>query len=148
MKTNVDVPPPSRPRSVTLLAFAVFLFAAGNAARFGVGLARYRSLQTLDLAVPPAYLLASGAFWGIAGFALAAGLWRGSRRAAQLLLPAFGLYCAQFWLDRLAFAAASTANLNWPFAVLAQAAALAGMAWTARRRAARKMNPPQSAQSV
>ena len=118
---------PARPGRVTWLAVGVFLLAMGNALRLGTSISRYGYLRELGLSVPPTYLILSGGFWALAGLALAAGLWRGAAWAGRWTFPAALAYSAHFWADRLALAASSAANLNWPFAVAANALALAGI---------------------
>jgi len=124
---------PSRPGGVTWLAAGVFLLAAGNTLRAVNGLHRQAFLEELELSVPPAYLILSGAFWALAGLALAAGLWRGAAWAGRLTFPAALVYSAHFWVDRLALAASSLANLNWPFTAGVNALALA-VIWLVLRR--------------
>ena len=119
---------PDRPGSVSWLAVGVLVLAAGNVIRFFTGLSRYSFLKELGLSAPPAYLIAGGGFWGLAGLGLAAGLWWGVPRAAPLTLAAALLYSFQFWFDRLVLATSSTANLNWPFAAVMNVLALA-MIW-------------------
>ena len=124
---------PARPAGVTWLAVGVFLLAAENALRLGTGLSRSGLLRELELSVPPAYLLLSAGIWALAGLTLAAGLWRGAAWAGRWVMPAAAAYSVQFWLDRLALAASSLANLNWPFAAGVNALALAGIWWVLSR---------------
>ncbi len=118
---------PARPAGVTWLAVGVFLLAVENAVRLGTGLSRFGLLRELELSVPPAYLILSAGAWALAGLSLAAGLWRGAAWAGRWAIPAAAAYSVQFWLDRLALAASSLANLNWPFAAGVNALVLAGV---------------------
>jgi hypothetical protein len=91
---------PPRPLSVTFLALGVLTIAGLNLIRF------YQSIQLWGFlsefpTVSPLYIAASGLVWGVAGLALAWGLWRGYAPARRLTLIFVAAYTLYYWIDRL-----------------------------------------------
>jgi hypothetical protein len=100
-----------RPASVTLYALVVLSIAAFYLARFYGVLAQWKYLQDL-LPFSPAYLAATGLFWGLAGLLLSWCLWSGWRRARQLFWLIFVGHGIYFWLDRLLMPGDPERNAN------------------------------------
>jgi hypothetical protein len=104
MSNDLPVPnrpnSPPRPLSVTILALGVLTIAGFNLIRF------YQAIQLWDFlsefpTVSTPYLAASGLVWGLAGLALAWGLWRGYALARRFTLIFAVAYTLYYWIDRL-----------------------------------------------
>ena len=108
-----------RPRSVTLLALAVFCLSAFNLLGAVSGIQRYTFLTSLPLSAPPLYLILTRALWGLAFAALGVGLWRLKHWGRVGTLVVFSLYVLHGWFNRLAFARSdfSRVNMAWAWGV-------------------------------
>jgi hypothetical protein len=106
--------------SLCILGMAVF-----NLLGLLGGLRDYSFLRTLPLRMPPAYLVASRAFWGAAFLTLAVGICAGRKWARFGVLAAFSLYLAQRWGDRLLLARSDYALLGLPVDLAVDLLALA-----------------------
>lgn len=123
--------PKRRPWIVTLLAIGFLLFAASGFLRLGGAMADWSFLQTIGLRPGPAYLVMTGAVYGLSGLAEALGLWIGWRKAGRLGRGLAFFYTAWFWVDKMLISQNPAAKTNWPFAALISAlllgAALGGL---------------------
>jgi hypothetical protein len=85
------------------------------------------------VALSPWYFVVSGAFWGVSGWALALGVWRGWGWTQRGVVLWVGGGLAWWWFERLILSAASVPPPNWPFALGVSLLLLAVTLWSARR---------------
>jgi hypothetical protein len=122
---NVEKPSyikPRRPLSVSLLAWMVFIVTILNIFRLGLALYNWEFLtELLSSAVTfpifPAYLVATGLFWGVIGLPLAWSIWRGKKWAPCLFLAELLAYSVYYWADRVFLPGYPQRNSDWTFAV-------------------------------
>ena len=126
---------PSRPLSVTMLAFGVLTLAGLNLVRFMAACQQREFLASL-LPVSPLYLALSGLLWAVIGLVLAFGLWTGRSFAVGGTLVAALAYTLYYWFDRSLLAADAPAA-NMPFAVLTNLCLLVVVFWILFRPKAR-----------
>jgi len=122
----------NRPFCVTLLGILVLIVAVLNLAR-GVQAFLSRDLLTGLLPISHVYLIASGLFWGFAGFMTALWLWFGWKLAPQLTLLFLGAYSLFYWVERLGLPGYAGRNMNWPFSVILNLLILAWSVWVLSR---------------
>lgn len=105
----------NRPWGVTVLLGLVLMFTALQATRVWAALTSWAVLKSLPLQAPPAYLLASGLVWAVAGGWLLYGLgWR-KTWAPRVASIGAGVYALFFWVDRLFVQARGPHNSSWIF---------------------------------
>ena len=114
-----------RPLAVSWLAAAFLALAAYNLAGAWSGWERRAFLESLPLAVPPLYLIASRTAWAAIFAGVSLGLWRLRTWGRLGALAALSLYLAQTWLDRLAFSRTDFARQSLPALACLSLAALA-----------------------
>jgi hypothetical protein len=124
-----------------LLACALALFSAANAARAALALQQAMQLPDLPSTPPPAYLIAMGAAWALAFGACAYGIFRSRRWAPRVTITAIVLYQANLGFNHVAFSRSSEAEARVGFAALLSVASIAlitaAALWCERRFAAR-----------
>jgi hypothetical protein len=104
-----------RPFSVTLLAFGVLSFTGVNILRLVEAVRQWQLLTSLPLEISPLYLALTGLFWGLLGFIILWGFWRGrpwGPFGLRILAVAFAIF---FWFDRLFLVQIPSRTVNWPF---------------------------------
>lgn len=116
----------TRPLPVTLLACAVFLFAAMNLVEAWQAWQDRSFMNTLALPLPVAYWIARGGLWASAGLTAALGLWNMKRWGRVLTLWLVPLYLLTWLSERLILGRSRVAELSLPFdlALLGLAVAL------------------------
>jgi ABC-type Mn2+/Zn2+ transport system permease subunit len=107
---------PQRPRRVTLLAWAVFLFAATQAVGAWQAWSQRALLSSLPLPVSAIVWVVRGIAWAAAGTAAAWGLWRMRRWAAFLTAAGAPLYAASWAMERWLWGRSYDGMLGLPFA--------------------------------
>jgi hypothetical protein len=127
-----------RPRSVTFLAVWVFSLAVINLLAAVNGLRAYVYLSGLPLNLPPAYLLAAGAAWGLAFLLLGVGLWRLKHWARLAILPGLAAYLGVGWVERLAFGTSDYWAVSAPFHAILHLVGLALVWGVLMRRKVRR----------
>jgi uncharacterized membrane protein HdeD (DUF308 family) len=125
-----------RPFSISLLTGLILLVALSGFVRMYQTIVQWSYLSTLKM-VSPAYILATGLFWGL--FGLATGLllwlrWSQSSLLASAFLISFSIY---FWIDRIFVAVSSERFTNWPFRLVVNLLVLAWAVWVVNRPKAR-----------
>ncbi len=103
-----------RPLSVTVMSGLVLTLAAVYLVRMDQAIVDWKFLASL-LSFSPAYLVATGLFWGATSLVTALLLWLGwpgARRLVPIYLIAFSVY---YWIDRLFLSGYPEQNINWPF---------------------------------
>jgi hypothetical protein len=137
-----NIPAKKRPHSVTILALGVLIITVLNLARFGLSLADWNFLASQP-GVSPLYLAASGFVWGIAGFGVIFGLWRGKTWAPGLMQAVALTYALYYWLDLIFLKdhpvsvksgiLQAVLPVNWKFSAALTIVCLLYMAWTLGR---------------
>jgi hypothetical protein len=106
---------PKRPWPVTLLAVLGLTLVAIHLTRFAAALHQWDYLSSLPLSTSPAYLAATGFFWGLVGIPVVYGLWRGPSWAPNVTVG-FGLfYSLHFWLEQGFIMINPYRKTNWSF---------------------------------
>lgn len=127
---------PTRPASITYLAFAILMITGFNLLRFWNAFGDYEFLSSL-LPFSPLYLVLGGLFWGLTGLVLFYGLWLGKRWAPILTcIAAFG-YTLYYWLDRILLSSQGV-GVNWLFVLIVNIILLALILWILNRSLARR----------
>jgi len=101
--------PTDRPLRVTFLSAFVLCITSWNLMRVFSALTNWDVLREFGAA--PAYLMFSGLVWAAAGLWLAYAAWAGLKPAWLGGLVISSLYCAWYWLDRLAIQPSPAPNL-------------------------------------
>jgi hypothetical protein len=127
-----------RPRGVTFVAAWVFSLAALNILGALSGLRRYVLLSELPLALPPGWLIATSATWGLLFGLLGLGLLGLKTWARHGVLLGYTLYLAAGWVERLAFGASDYLRVAAPFTVGLHVLSLALMWGIMLRRKVRR----------
>lgn len=96
---------------VTIVAVFVLFITAWNAIRTYTAIANWDVLSRLGS--NPAYLLASGLVWTIAGLGLYDTLAKGKRTALQAGSALSLLYVIWYWLDRLIIQVSPAGNVEF-----------------------------------
>lgn len=104
-----------RPWPVTLLAVAGLTLVAILFTRFAAVLHQWDFLSSLPLSASPAYLAATGFFWGLAGIPVVWGLWKGLRWSPKVTIGFGLLYALYFWLEQGFVMSSPLRKTNWPF---------------------------------
>jgi hypothetical protein len=124
-----------------LLALALALFSAANAARTILALQQAIQLPDLPSSPPPAYLAAMGVIWAVVFGACAVGIAQSRRWAPRVTIAAIVLYQANLWFNHAAFTRSPEAEARVGFAALLSVASIvvigAAALWCERRFAAR-----------
>jgi hypothetical protein len=122
-----------RPLAVTVLTGLVLILAVFNLARLLQATQKWSFLLTW-LSFSPLYLVITGLVWGLAGLALAWGLWCRKTWAPLWTCVYFLAYSLYFWLDRFLLAGSAERNLNAWFAASIDLLVLVWLVWTLRRQ--------------
>jgi hypothetical protein len=133
---DAETAPARRPFSVTALAWLVLCFAALNLVRLIEAVQKWRFLAAW-LPFSPLYLASSGLVWGVAGLALAWGVWRRKPWSLRGTLVYFLIYSLYYWADRFVLSGYPDRNQNALFIALVNLAILGWIAWVVRRRKVR-----------
>lgn len=128
-------PSPSvkRPFNVTIILVVVLIFASLNVLRLVAAILGWHTLAGLPLRVPVFYFVITGAFWTVAGFFLAVGLYLRRRWSAWLAWGALILYPLYYWIDRLFIADRSSIASRTAFLVATTLLLSAFTIWTLTR---------------
>jgi hypothetical protein len=101
----------NHPFTVTIVAVFVLFITAWNTIRAYTAIANWDVLSRFDN--NPAYVLASGLAWTIAGLVLYISLANGKRFASRAGLILSVLYMIWYWLDRLIIQATPAGNMEF-----------------------------------
>ena len=107
-----------RPPAIVLLVAGFLYLSAASLVRFAAAVKSWSLLHTLYQPGAPEFLLASGLFFFVTSFVLAAGLWLRKRMAwktALLFIPGYWLVA---WLERAIMAMNSGQSTDWLFLLI------------------------------
>lgn len=118
-----------RPLRVTIVSVFVLSITAWNAMRTYGAIANWNILR--EFGASPAYIMATGLVWTMAGMWLAYVLWTRKRSAFWSSLVLAGLYFTWYWLDRLFVQSSPAPNFIFASAVstLLLALFILGIVW-------------------
>ena len=100
---------PTRIFNEIILTFFVLCFTFWHALRVYSSIINWQSI--LDFGANPAYILATGVLWFLAGLGLLALVWKKHLFTIRAGLMVAGLYTAWYWIDRLYIQASPAPNV-------------------------------------
>lgn len=106
-----------RPRSITFLSEVVFIFSCLYVTRLVTAIIQWGFLSHMLLKPSPIYLVLSGLVFGMIGFPLAVGIWRGSQMAWNALRLLIPIYLGYYWLERTILSSLTLWSQNWLFII-------------------------------
>ena len=106
---------PRRPWPIWPLAIGFLLFAISGFTRFGMALADYQLLKSVGINPGPAYLVLTGAVYGVSALGTALALWFGLEKAGRLARGLAFFYTAWHWIDKMFITQNPGARTNWRF---------------------------------
>jgi hypothetical protein len=121
---NPTLPPASTPQKpagrtweLKLLAASFLVVSVFGWLRMQQVLATWDWLQQVLTMPSPAYLVFSGALWGLAGAACALALWLRMQIAPLLARTAACALAAWYWIERILLTRSPQGWVNWPFSL-------------------------------
>ena len=110
---------PGRSLELILLTAGFLVVSAFGWLRMQQALLTWNWLLQVLPAPSPAYLVVSGAAWGLVGLACVLGLWLRIRKAPLLTRAAACILALWFWIERLLLTRSPQGWINWPFSLAA-----------------------------
>ena len=104
---------PSRPKTITLICFIIFLFSLFNMLKLSQAILQWKILISFQISISPLYMAVTGLVWSVSGLFMSWSLWTRKSWARKSALVIVLFYTIIFLIDLIWIAEPIVLQTRW-----------------------------------